>query len=68
MSDSEIDFEIKTIHFGDGYNLNYYRTYFIKGNDLRKLCDCRSGHQTIKEAMDCKEVIKNSAYLVANSL
>lgn len=64
----DLDFEIKTFHFGDGYNLNYYRSYFIKGSDLKQLCFCSGGHQTIKEAMDCKEVIKNSAWLVANNL
>lgn len=64
----ELDFEIKTLHFGDGYSLNYYRTYFIKGEDVRQLCDCVGGHQTIEHAMNCKEVIKNSAWLVANNL
>lgn len=66
--DFGVGFEIKTIHFGDGYSLNCYRTYYIKGRFLKQLCSCSGGHQTIEQAMNCKEVIKNSAWLVANSL
>ena len=66
--DLGIDFGIKAMHFGDGYSLNYYRAYFTKGDDLTQLCECVCGHRTIEQALNCKEVIRKSAWLVANSL
>lgn len=66
--DLGIDFCIKAFHFGDGYSLNYYRAFFVKGNEMIALCSCSGGHQTAAGSLDCMEVVKNSAPLVSNSL
>lgn len=68
FSDLGVGFLIRALHFGDGYNLNYYRAFFLTENDAEPLCDCFGGHQTIRQAMNCKKVIKRSAIFAANRL